>query len=311
MKEREMNNKEKKVSVIITTYKRPFEILARAIESALIQTHKNYEVIVVDDSPSSPERNLIKEKIEEKYSGQVRYVQNEKNVGACASRNIGIGLSDGDFIAFLDDDDLWLPQKNELMLAGFTGKEIGLVYCDILSYRGTRRVKQKPFVHYEGKVFPELLSVNFIGGCSIPLIPREVFDVCGMFDERLPSSQDTDLWRRIALQYDVKYVDIPLVICFYSEVSITRSSTNQINGWLMMLQKYDDEYRKRPKVRERCLNRVIVAYISNKRTKEAITLFRKEYSYSFVKRLKHFPVLVKGALKLVYLIVKGNHKSRR
>lgn len=289
-----------KISVIITTYKRPFETLARAIESALAQTHTNFEIIVVDDSPESPERENLKNSIEKRYSGKLLYIQNPKNLGACASRNIGINHSTGQYIALLDDDDQWLPTKNERMVQCFDSEDIGLVYCNFHTYHNGAPITIRKRKRYEGSVLPQLLESNFIGGCSIPLIPRKVLDDCGMFDERLPASQDTDLYRRIAKKYKIKYLDEPLMIYHFSDESISSSQEKQIRGRLMLLEKYKDEYAKYPTIKKVYFGDIFVSLIASKRSDEAWELFRKEYPNSLVSYVGIIPWVGKGLLKRVY-----------
>ena len=293
-----------KVSVIVTTYKRPFETLSRAIESALAQTHTNFEIIVVDDSPDSPERELLKRQVEETYAGRLLYIQNPKNLGACASRNIAIRRSTGQYIALLDDDDQWLPKKNELMLLLFDSCDIGLVYCNYLTYRNGVPITIKGRKRYEGSVLPQLLESNFIGGCSIPLIPRKAFDDCGMFDEKLPASQDTDLYRRIAKKYQVKYLDEPLVIYHFSDESISSSQEKQIRGRMMLLEKYKDDYAAYPAIKKTYFNDIFVGLIASKRSDEAWSLFRKEFSHSFASYVGVLPWFGKGLLKRIYWAIR-------
>ena len=102
------------VTVIITTYQRSLRIVDRAIKSILSQTYFNLELIVVDDSPKEyQERSLIKQYIETIDDPRIRLIQHDKNQGACAARNTGIMNANGDYIAFLDDDDWFLPEKIE------------------------------------------------------------------------------------------------------------------------------------------------------------------------------------------------------
>jgi glycosyltransferase involved in cell wall biosynthesis len=298
---------DKKVSVIITTYKRPFETLSRAIESALAQTHTNFEIIVVDDSPDSPERENLKKSIEERYSGKLLYLQNPRNLGACASRNIGINHSAGQYIALLDDDDQWLPRKNELMLQCFDSEDIGLVYCNYHTYKNGTPIKIKKRKRYEGNVLPQLLQLNFIGGCSIPLIPRKVIDACGMFDEQLPASQDADLYRRIAKKYSIKYLDEPLVIYHFSDESISSSQERQIKGRLMLLEKYKNEYAEYPSIKRLYFGDIFVGLIASNRFDEAWELFKKEYPNSLVSYIGIIPWLGKGLMKRVYWAVKNTN----
>ncbi|HBP38387.1 MAG TPA: glycosyl transferase family 2, partial [Clostridiales bacterium] len=103
-----------RVSVIIPTYKRPVEYLARSIDSVRSQSYENIEIIVIDDSPDSFEsRPDIKKYIESLPAGTVRYLQNPTNIGGSLSRNRGMDQATGDFITFLDDDDEYLPGKVE------------------------------------------------------------------------------------------------------------------------------------------------------------------------------------------------------
>ncbi len=294
-----------KISVIITTYRRPFETLSRAIESALAQTHTNFEIVVVDDSPDSPEREKLKRAIEETYSEKLLYIQNLKNIGACASRNIGINRSTGKYIALLDDDDQWLPKKNELMLQCFDDEAIGLVYCNYHTYQNGAPITIKGRKRYEGSVLPQLLESNFIGGCSIPLIPRKVLDDCGMFDERLPASQDTDLYRRIARKYQIRYLDEPLVIYHFSDVSISSSQEKQIRGRLMLLEKYAEDYAAYPVIKKTYFSDIFVGLVASRRSDEAWALFRKEYNTSISSYMGVLPSVGKGLLKRVYWVLKG------
>ena len=99
----------KLVSVIITTYRRSDKI-ERAIESVLNQTYKNIEIIIVDDNSNEPEERKKTKKIVKKYS-EIKYIQNKENLGGALSRNVGIDNANGDFIAFLDDDDKYTEDK--------------------------------------------------------------------------------------------------------------------------------------------------------------------------------------------------------
>mgnify|MGYP006437461733 CR=1 FL=1 len=105
-----MQNKNKLVSCIITTCKRG-QLLSRAIESVLNQTYKNIEVIVIDDCPCEETRKIMNKYLIQHHN--IIYIQNENNLGPSGARNKGVFESKGEFIAFLDDDDEWLPEKIE------------------------------------------------------------------------------------------------------------------------------------------------------------------------------------------------------
>jgi len=111
------------VSVVIPTYNCPF--LSEAIKSALTQTYENIEIIIVDDGSTDKTRETV-----ERYHSKVQYIYQE-NEGVSSARNNGIRASHGDYIAFLDADDVWLPDKlKEQISVFYDKKDIGFVYCD-------------------------------------------------------------------------------------------------------------------------------------------------------------------------------------
>ncbi|KXZ40577.1 Glycosyl transferase family 2 [Alkalithermobacter thermoalcaliphilus JW-YL-7 = DSM 7308] len=123
---------DKKVSVIIPTYKR-CDFLQRAIDSVLNQTYKNVEVVVVDDNIPQSEYRLKTEKIMEKYKDNINviYIKNTKNIGGALSRNKGIKFSSGDYITFLDDDDIYLPYKIEKQLTFMIEHDLEMSFTNV------------------------------------------------------------------------------------------------------------------------------------------------------------------------------------
>ncbi|TCL07336.1 glycosyltransferase family 2 protein [Sodalis ligni] len=120
------------VSVIIPTYGRP-EKLARAIESLLVQTYKNIEIIIVDDNPPDSANRLETEKkiAEFLHIESVRYLKRAVNGGGSLARNTGIDAAKGMFVTFLDDDDIYLPQKVERQVNHIISKNIDVSVCDM------------------------------------------------------------------------------------------------------------------------------------------------------------------------------------
>jgi glycosyltransferase involved in cell wall biosynthesis len=219
------------ISVVIPTCRRDAQTVRRAAASALDQTHRAVELFVVDDSPDGfPGRDEVRSALEALSDPRVRYVRHEVNQGACAARNTGLGLSSGRYVAFLDDDDEWLPEKLERQLAKFreAGGDCGLVGCGSITVNDrTGERKERGARQARGMVFDRLILENFIGSTSFPLIRRECFDACGPFDTRMKSAQDYEMWLRIAQKYPVDYVDEPLVL--YHESGGPRISTNVSN----------------------------------------------------------------------------------
>lgn len=124
-----------KVSVIIPTYKRPMDILSRAVESVFAQTYEHIELIVIDDSPDSyADRAEIQRYMQSKQNAGVIYMQNETNLGGSLSRNRGIDVATGAYISFLDDDDEYLPGKIERQVAYMRTHDVDLTFGNMIMY---------------------------------------------------------------------------------------------------------------------------------------------------------------------------------
>ena len=289
------------ISVIITTYRRPPKMVNRAIQSVINQTYRNLEIIIVDDSPDDfKERKAVERmilSIKEKDK-RIRYIKHTKNKGACAARNTGIKKSHGNFVAFLDDDDEWLPVKLEKQLKLFVDPEIGLVYCrsfTIDELYGLKKIREDKF--YKGYVFEQLFRRNFIGSTSFPLIRKECFQECGMFDTNLKSSQDFDLWLRIAKKYKVDYINEPLVNYYvHDNERLTTNPVYKIQGKLAINRKYQDYLESHPYLKSERLISLIPYYLKIGEKPKA----KKAY----LKAIRLAPLNLKVNLKyLLYFFV--------
>lgn len=292
------------ISCIITTYKRNVSVLSRAIDSIINQTYKDIEVIVVNDAPE--EKKLCKQikSLIEKYPENVKYIEHEKNKGACAARNTGIGISKGEYIAFLDDDDEWIENKLELQLKKMNEENAAMVYCDYLFVDASgNEVYKKPFMEYlEGNTdFERLLCFNFIGSTSFPLIKASVLRGVHGFNENLKSSQDHEVWLKIARKNKIAYVEEALVKYYYTEVAITRSSKNRNQGYTYLLKEFHDEYAKNKKV-------LHCRYILLSVTYFGMHCFKEGFSY-WRKAIALLPFSSKNFLIFERLAKKFFHKS--
>lgn len=211
------------VSVVIPTYSRPL-FLERAIESAVAQTHRPLEIVVIDDNdPKSKAREetealmkrvLARRSLKGEAGLTTRYERHRKNRGGSAARNSGAAVAVGEYLAFLDDDDHWLPEKTAVQLQVFAGSEelLGLVYTALRVVDGKGQVlKHRPAKH-RGHIAQVLALWNVIGTTSSVLIPRSVFEEVGGFDPAFPARQDLDLWFRVALARPVDFVSEELTI---------------------------------------------------------------------------------------------------
>lgn len=236
------------VSVVITSYGREFAQIRRSIESAHKQTYQDIEIILVDDNdPNSDCRKDIEETVSS--LDYVRYCPMEKNSGAQKARNKGISVSRGSFIAFLDDDDEWLPQKIEKQMSVYQ-KGVGLIYSKGYSIDEATGNK-KPYVtsfNFRKEVgFLDLLYADYIGTTTQALIPKEVFDKCGRFDILQPARQDYEMWLRISREYRCIGVDEPLFYHYYHEgEQISKNPKKAICGLKHILDVNADAYKKHP-----------------------------------------------------------------
>jgi glycosyltransferase involved in cell wall biosynthesis len=186
---------------------------------------------------------------------RVRVLAHSANRHASAARNTGLASAKGELIAFLDDDDIWLPDKLQKQVECLTaaGREVGLVYCWFDVYRGdvvvgTRRPR------LSGRIFDELLISQPIGNSSTLLCKREVIERIGGFDEGLRRGNDGDFIRRVALHYEIEVVPEVLVHYFVDHDGYARitgdnykSIINSIRGHKAKLLKFSRELQERPK----------------------------------------------------------------
>lgn len=199
-------NSEYKISVIVPTFNRRHTIY-RALQSVVTQSLAAYQIIVIDDGSDDGTAALI-----ESQFGTVEYVY-QKNAGVSSARNRGIEAARGDWIAFLDSDDEWLPKKLETQVNALKAQpDYGLCHTDEIWVRhGTRVNAMKKHAKSGGHIFQKCLPMCVISPSSV-LVKRRVFDDIGGFDETLPACEDYDYWLRYCARYPVLYVDEPLLV---------------------------------------------------------------------------------------------------
>ena len=200
-----MGNSILNVSVIIPTYNRKY-LLKRALHSASSQTFVPQEIIVVDDGSSDGTKDWVLERFP-----CVRYICQD-NSGVSSARNRGIREAKGSWIAFLDSDDEWMPDKLEKQeIAINDSKEAWLCHTNEIWIRNGVRVNQmKKHQKYGGDVFENCLDICRISPSSA-LIKKEVFEMVGLFDESLKVCEDYDLWLRITAVLPVIFLDEQLI----------------------------------------------------------------------------------------------------
>ncbi|MCF7892308.1 MAG: glycosyltransferase [Candidatus Omnitrophica bacterium] len=213
------------VSVIIPTYNRA-GTLPRAIESVLNQTHRYLELIVVDDSSNDETSRVVSRIADER----IKYIQFSKNKGVAASRNAGIKESCGDYIAFLDSDDQWLPDKIKLSLEVFkndNSSNIGLVYTNGWKFENGKKesVFKAPKLScnvYGNKqrdknIFPTKVVSPWP---SFWMLPKDVVYKVGFFDEKMRNWEDVDFFVRVAKNFDIYFINSFLSIKYHQNQSL-------------------------------------------------------------------------------------------
>ena len=194
-----------KISVIIPTYNRK-KTLARAIRSVLNQSFSPFEILIIDDGSNDGTEEWVKENFQ-----NIKYIY-QNNHGVSSARNIGIENAYGDWVAFLDSDDEWLPNKlYEQVKAIDSNPEMKFFHTNEIWIRNGVRVNQmKKHKKYGGYIFEKCLDICRVSPSSV-LIQKEVFDNIGIFDESLRVCEDYDLWLRITSKYPVVFLDMPLI----------------------------------------------------------------------------------------------------
>lgn len=266
------------VSVIITTCKRKPEIIARAIRSVVVQTYAPLEIIVVDDSPSSfALRGEVKKAVESiPPAFNPVYLAHEKNSGACKARNTGLAHARGEFTAYLDDDDEWLPAKIEKQVRKMKecGPDTALVYCGRISVYPNGKTEEFPAVYEPANVKTKIHLKNFIGGMSYPLLRTRALKAVGGFDEKMQSAQDVDVWIRIVEKYDIACVKEPLLYYhIHAQEQISSNPTKKLNGLKRLYEKNKTFYQNHKEANYSHLLRLSFLYAWNGMFHKAISLW--------------------------------------
>ena len=194
-----------KISVIIPTYNRK-HTLQRAIDSVLAQTFKPYEIIIVDDGS----KDGTKEWLLQNYPS-VQCIHQPNN-GVSSARNKGIQISQGSWIALLDSDDEWMPEKLEYQ-SRFIELNRDSSFChtnEIWIRNGVRVNQMKKHKKYGGDIFKHCLDICRISPSS-SIIKKDVFEEVGAFDESLTVCEDYDLWLRVTAKFNILFLDEPLI----------------------------------------------------------------------------------------------------
>lgn len=262
-----------KVSVIIPTHNRA-ELLGDAIASVLRQSFHDFELVIVDDASDDDTRAAIARQADVR----IRYFRHPKNRGEGASRNTGIAHSNGEYIAFLDDDDAWLPEKlaAQVSVLDRCPPRVGAVYCGY--YRidmQTGAIIATVLPERRGRLYADLREQNWVGSPSAVVLRRECFAKAGLFDEQLRFGADYDMWIRISRIYDFESIAEPLVRYTVHADRLSADTRTILHGKEAQLAKHADYFAGDRRSYGRYLLSLGVLYCYNRKPAEGRAALRR------------------------------------
>lgn len=227
-------------SVILTTYRRDFR---PALRSVLAQHAAPHEIILVDDDPQSQIAHWL---VEVDPHNQVRYVRNAANLGAAASRNVGLALATGDYVVFHDDDDLMRPHKLERLADCVTGDLPDLIAHGACVHLTNERVSYQTRPCAAGNA-AALFVANTLGGACCVAVRRCSCRAVGGFDVQLRADEDYALWMRMTEQGYGKAIVLtePLVDVYVASQtdSVSKNQQQRMATFELMRERYPLLYR--------------------------------------------------------------------
>jgi glycosyltransferase involved in cell wall biosynthesis len=230
------------VTVIIPTYNRA-QVVGRAIRSVLEQNYHDFEILVVDDASTDATAEIVGSFDDRR----IHYIRHEINRGGSAARNTAIRASRGEYLAFLDSDDEWLPQKLEKQLELFRTdpEKVGIVHTGGLIVDSHPQQRVRTPVH-RGYIFRDQLLSNKCGSTSLNMIRRDALAVAPGFDEELPAMQDHDFFLRISKHFLVDFVPDPLAKIYdgRDDVRITLNRPGKLQSREYFFRKHHQDLEK-------------------------------------------------------------------
>ncbi|KYC39425.1 glycosyl transferase family A [Scytonema hofmannii PCC 7110] len=295
------------ISVIIPTFNSE-KTIRETVESVLKQTLNDFELIIINDGSEDSTLAIVSE-IKDHRIQVFSYPHTNANV----SRNNGLHLSVGDYVSFLDADDLWTQNKLELQLQALQKNKDAMVAYSWTDYidENSNFLLSGTHITENGNVYEKLLVINFLESGSNPLIRREALTKLGGFDESLTAAQDWDMWLRLA--HDYQFVAVPKVQILYRKSSNSLSSNlaRQEKACLLVLNKaYSNSPVSTHSLRNQSLAN-LYKYLSckaleppyNRRKGKAAALFLLKYIINNSSRLNYAKMTLVMLLKIIIIII--------
>jgi len=233
------------VSVVIPTRNRA-RTVARAISSACAQSSPPLEVIVVDDG-STDDTTLELQRLRSVWGARLRVIRHDQPLGGSGARSIGLAEAHATYVAFLDDDDEWLPRKLELQVAAMQLTGFGAATCGYEINYGYKRVPVRPA---GGQTLDAILRENIYGSASLCIVRADLARDLGGFDRFLLSGQDWDFWIRIRERTDIAIVQQILAVYHVQRGNnISDSATRVFHGSRRVFLKHRRKMTRETRVR--------------------------------------------------------------
>ena len=231
----------KLVSVIVPVYNRA-HLVSETIESILAQTYEPVEIILINDGSTDESLSILK-KYESQFPENIRVID-QKNQGQIAARNNGIKIARGEYVAFLDSDDLWLEEKLERQIPLFE-EGVALVYSgtNIIDENG-RTIRIEPADQsISGYIYPQLLVKNRMTGGTV-VVTAEVLKQVGVFSSEFKAAENWDLWLRICKLYSARVVSEPLIKYRVHSQNMSGDGQLMLDAKLQIIKKHCDIHSK-------------------------------------------------------------------
>lgn len=245
------------ISVIIPTYNRETTIL-RSVNSVLHQDYENIELLIIDDNSTDCTRDIVLSI----NDSRIKYIKNITNLGACASRNIGIDFAKGNYVAFQDSDDSWRPNKLSNQVEDLLKHNADIVFCSMLN-TNTKTIFPKEKIDYSKSVHSQFLEHNKAGTQTI-LGKSEIFKN-NKFDETMPRFQEWELMIRLSKYYRIFHTDQVLVDYYIQSDSISMNFEKGLNAILKIYDKNKAEIDNDKKIKKVFLSTISQYLIATKK----------------------------------------------
>jgi glycosyltransferase involved in cell wall biosynthesis len=279
----------KRASIIITTLNRGM-LLKTAIKSALSQTYPKTETIIVDGSSDKKTSDVL-----DYYKNDTVVIKDTKKSGVSAARNLGLEISTGEYVTFLDDDDCFHPKKIERQLEILDRrKNVDIIFCPV-------GVKVKNYLIYkpfrEGKEnWIRLTPQNDM--IMTPLVRTECFSVCGKFDESLKYHEDRDIWYRMHKKFRFAFHNNPDYIFYNNNISRLSSDVENIcQGKIRLYEKHKNDFENKKSYYSDLHYELAHDYLIRGSYKDFVVHFKQSIQKNpnlINKYLKEYPKLLLG-----------------